>query len=153
MRRVLEHPLWIGTARDARDLRAIHETGIEAVVDLAMDEPPVLPTRELVYLRFPLVDGGGNSRWRLKAASTAVESLIRLGVPTLVACGGGMSRSVAITATGLCLATEQRAPDVVLRQVTTGTRGDVHPALWNDVVNCFVLAPEQSGFRSDEDTP
>lgn len=149
MRRVADLPLWIGTARDARDIRGVLDAGIEAVVDLAMDEPPVQPTRELVYLRFPIVDGGGNPRWRLVSAGAAVEMLIRLEVPTLVACGGGMSRSVAITAAGLCLATDQRAPDMVLRRITKDVPVDVHPALWNDVMNWFVSDEEQLRFRGD----
>ena len=61
MRRHVEgFPLWIGTARDARDIKGVLDAGIEAIVDLAMMNEPVTPTRELVYLRFPLVDGGGN---------------------------------------------------------------------------------------------
>jgi hypothetical protein len=152
MRRVADMPLWIGTARDARDIRGVLDAGIEAVVDLAMDEPPVQPTRELVYLRFPLVDGAGNPPWRLAAANAALEWLIRLEVPTLVACGGGMSRSVAITAAGLCLATDQRAPDMVLRKITKNVPVDVHPALWNDIMHCFGSEIVQNGFRDDQDT-
>ena len=152
MRRVADLPLWIGTARDARDIRGVLDAGIEAVVDLAMDEPPVQPTRELACLRFPLVDGEGNPRWRLVAAYAAVESLIRLEVPTLVACGGGMSRSVAITAVGLCLATDQRAPDMVLRRITQDVAVDVHPALWNDVMNCFGSELVQNSFRDEQST-
>ena len=152
VRRIAHLPLWIGTARDARDLRGVLDAGIEAVVDLAVDEPPVQPTRELAYLRFPLVDGGGNPHRRVVAASAAVERLIRLEVPTLVACGGGMSRSVAITAAGLCLATDQRAPDMVLRRITRDTPVDVHPALWNEVMNCFTTDVEQNRFRDDRTT-
>lgn len=149
MRRIADLPLWIGTARDARDIRGVLDAGVEALVDLATDEPPVQPTRELVYLRFPLVDGSGNPRWLIGAASAAVESLIRLGVPTLVACGGGMSRSVAITAAGLCLATDQRAPDMVLRHITRNTPVDIHPVFWNEVMDCFIGDVEQNRFRTD----
>jgi hypothetical protein len=101
VRLVLDLPLWIGTARDARDLRAIHEAGIEAVVDLAIDEPPVQPTRELVYLRFPLVDNEGNPAWLLRMAVEAVTGLLKAGVPTLVACSAGASRSPAVAAVAL----------------------------------------------------
>ena len=66
-------PLWIGTARDARDIKGVLDAGIEAIVDLAMMNEPVTPTRELVYLRFPLVDGGGNPPWLICAAVLAVE--------------------------------------------------------------------------------
>ena len=93
MRQVGEYPLWIGTARDARDIRAVLDADIEAVVDLAMEEPPVALTRELVYLRFPLLDGEGNPVWLLRSAVVAVSQLIAARVPTLVACSAGMSRS------------------------------------------------------------
>lgn len=133
MRRVGDYPLWIGTARDARDIRAVLGAGIEAIVDLAMDEPPVAVTRELVYLRFPLVDGGGNPPWMLAAAATALEPLVRLGVPTLVACSGGMSRSLAITAVALLGSglTQWKSVDEVLGMVQTGGPADVHPELWH----------------------
>lgn len=136
MRQVSGYPLWVGTARDARDVRAVLDAGITAVVDLAVEEPPAGLTRELVYLRFPLTDGGGNSVWLLKAAAHTLAGLIRQAVPTLVSCGGGLSRSPAVAALGLCFATDQRAPDVLLRQVQAGAASDVHPALWNDVVRC-----------------
>jgi hypothetical protein len=140
MRQIDGYPLWLGNARDARDVKAVLDAGIEAVVDLAMEEPPAVLTRELTYLRFPLVDGEGNPYWRLMAALIVVEGLIRLRVPTLVACGAGMSRSLAIAAGGRCLATDQRAPDMVLRSITKGAGpADVHPALWNDIVRCFLV--------------
>lgn len=133
MRRVAELPLWIGTARDARDLRGIHEAGIEAVVDLAMDEPPVQPTRELVCLRFPLVDGGGNPAWLLSAAVHAVENLLWHGIPTLVACGGGMSRSVCIATKAVNGVSAPEPPDDTLQRITAGGVGDIHPLLWDEV--------------------
>ena len=101
MRQVEGYPLWIGTARDARDLRGVLDAGIEAIVDLAAMDEPVQPTRELVYLRFPLADGAENPPWLITAAVQAVSGLVRLGTPTLVACDGGMSRSIVIAAAGV----------------------------------------------------
>jgi hypothetical protein len=46
-------------------------------------------TRELVYCRFPLVDGAGNPPWLLRAAVETVAGFVRAGVPTLVFCGPG----------------------------------------------------------------
>jgi len=60
--------LWLGNARDGRDLRAILDAGIQAVVDLAFEEPPAVLVRELTYCRFPLLDGAGNPPWLLRAA-------------------------------------------------------------------------------------
>lgn len=126
MRRAGGFPLWIGTARDARDLRTVLDAGVEAVVDLAMEEPPVRPTRDLVYLRFPLLDGDGNPPWLLRAAVEAVAGLVGDRVPTLVACGAGMSRSPAVVAVVLARLNGTRAEDelAALRPV------DVSPALW-----------------------
>ena len=129
VRRIADLPLWIGTARDARDLLAIHETGIEAVVDLAMDEPPVQPTRELVYLRFPLVDGAGNSVWLLRLVVEAVTGLFKAGVPTLVACSAGASRSPAVAAVALSRWLGI-SPDDGLKRIGTG---DVSVILWREL--------------------
>lgn len=130
MRRIAELPLWIGTARDARDIRGVLDLGIEAVVDLAVDEPPVLTTRELVYLRFPLVDGEGNPAWLLRLAAKTVARLLAAGVPTLVACSAGASRSPVIAAMAMAKR-EGIQPEDALTRVG---HGDVSPALWREVV-------------------
>jgi protein-tyrosine phosphatase len=129
VRRITDLRLWIGTARDARDLRGIHEAGIEAVVDLAVDEPPVQPTRELVYLRFPLVDNEGNPEWLLRAAVEAVTGLLKAGVPTLVACSAGASRSPAVAAIALAR-WKEISPEEGLKLIGTG---DVSVTLWREV--------------------
>ena len=41
MRRIEGYPLWVGTARDARDIGGVLDAGIEAVVDLALPCEPV----------------------------------------------------------------------------------------------------------------
>jgi hypothetical protein len=88
MRRVPGYSLWLGHAGDARDLRGLLAAGIVAVVDLAAQEAPAPATRELVYGRFPIVDGPGNPPWLLRAAVEMVAGLVRDEVPTLVGCGG-----------------------------------------------------------------
>ena len=89
MRRIATFSLWVGHVGDMRDLRTVLSTGILAVVDLAMNEPPATVTRELVYCRFPLVDGAGNPPWLLRAAVDCVAGLLSSGTPTLVFCGRG----------------------------------------------------------------
>lgn len=133
MRRVGEYPLWVGTARDARDMRAVHDAGIEAVVDLAMMCPTATPTRELVYLRFPLVDGAGNPPWLLSSAVRTVSNLLWHGVPTLVACDGGMSRSLAVAALAMYSASQPNPPEDYLRLVAGDGPADVHPVLWAEL--------------------
>jgi hypothetical protein len=133
MRRIDDYPLWIGTARDARDIKGMLDAGIEAVVDLAMMCEPVAPTRELVYLRIPLLDGEGNPQWLLSLAVTSVANLLWHGVPTLVACDGGMSRSLAVAALAVCSVSPPTASDEALRQLASTGPADVHPALWDDI--------------------
>ena len=133
MRRIDGQVLWIGNASDARNVSQVLAAGIEAIVDLAMMCEPVKPTRELVYLRFPLVDGGDNPPWLICAAVHAVEGLVRLRISTLVACDGGMSRAPVVAAAALWFSTPTRSPDEVLRTVTATGPADVHPVLWADV--------------------
>lgn len=132
MRRVEGFPLWIGNARDARDLRAVLDAGIEAVVDLAMEEPPAHPTRELVYLRFPLTDGPENPPWLLRQAVLAVVDLAGNRVPTLVACGAGMSRSPAVVALALAVVSKD-TPEATLARLRDGGPMDVQPELWQSL--------------------
>src|SRR5436189_138299 len=63
------------------------------------DEP-----RELIYLRFPLLDGEDNEPALLIQAMQTVARLLQARIPTLVCCGGGLSRSPAIVAAALALA-------------------------------------------------
>ena len=46
---------------DVDNFTNVLDAGIEALVDLGLNERPVQLTRELIYCRFPLNDGGGNS--------------------------------------------------------------------------------------------
>lgn len=60
MRIIDQTQLFIGHAGDIRDLGVLHAAGIEIIVDLAAEEPPAVLSRDLVYCRFPLLDGGDN---------------------------------------------------------------------------------------------
>ncbi|MDB5309493.1 MAG: protein phosphatase [Gemmataceae bacterium] len=113
MRQVGNYPLWIGTARDARDIKGVLAAGIHAVVDLAAEELPVSPTRDLVYLRFPLVDGEGNELRLLRATLGSVVALLKARIPTLVACGMGMSRAPAVVAVAFATAYQLTPADVL----------------------------------------
>jgi hypothetical protein len=124
--------LYIGNALDARDLRLLYDNGIHAVVDLAINEPPAQLGRELVYCRFPLNDGDGNSDALIILAIRTIAFLIRQQIPTLVACSAGMSRAPSIAAGSISLLTG-RDPDECLKQLITKAPNDVSPILWTHV--------------------
>jgi len=134
--RQVAHVLWIGDSRDGRDHPAIGRAGLEALVDLALDEPPLSARRELAYLRFPLLDGAGNPPRLVEAAVRTVTTLLQLSVPTLVFCSGGMSRSPAIAAAALSIIERRPAPDCLARVIGTGPR-DVSPGLWATVLKAI----------------
>ena len=95
MREIIPMRLWIGNALDARNVTAVLGVGVSAIVDLAIEEPPIQFPRDVVYCRFPLIDGAGNQPAVLRAAVDTVANFITSATPTLVACGVGMSRSPA----------------------------------------------------------
>jgi len=128
MRQVSGRALWIGNAGDLRDARAVLAVGIEAVVELAdSDQLAVLP-RELIRCRFPLSDGGDNPAWLLRLAAETVAALLRVGVPVLVCCSAGMSRSVCVAAGGVALADGRPLAEALLSVVGSG-QSDVSPGL------------------------
>jgi protein-tyrosine phosphatase len=132
MRVVDAERLWLGTARDARDIKALHDHSLRAVIDLAAEEPPAQLSRDLVYCRFPLLDGDGNPVWLLQAAIETTARCIERRIPTLVACSGGMSRSPVIAAAALSVSGRGSLDDCLVRVIGDGPR-QVSPGLWNAV--------------------
>lgn len=132
MREVRPGRLWIGNAFDARDTPRLLAAGVEAVVDLAMEEPPCTLSREMVYGRFPIVDGKGNSPAVITAAIDMATTFLRASTPLLIACGGGMSRAPTIAASALAIA-EGANPDDMLRNIAALGPHDVSPVLWAEI--------------------
>jgi hypothetical protein len=126
MRQVPGRALWVGHVGDTRHPRPLLDAGIAAVVELADSEPLAILPRELVRCRFPLSDGGGNPPWLLRLAAESVATLVRAGVPTLVCCGCGMSRSVCVAAGGLALAEGMEMGKALALVVGSGA-ADVSP--------------------------
>lgn len=84
--------------------------------------------RDLIRFRFPLADGGDNPAWLLRMASESVASLIQVGIPTVVCCSAGMSRSVCVAAAGIALAEGCSLPEALFAVVGSGP-ADVSPGL------------------------
>jgi hypothetical protein len=61
-----------------------------------------------------------------------VANLLERGIPSLVFCGGGMSRAPAIAAAALAMV-YQESPDDCLKQVAEHHPADVVPGLWEEV--------------------
>jgi protein-tyrosine phosphatase len=121
--------LWLGNAGDLRDARAVLNAGIESVVELADSEPLAILPRELIRCRYPLSDGGENPSWLLRLAVESVAAFLRAGVPVLVCCSGGMSRSVGVAAAAVALVDGLRLGDSLAAVVGSGP-ADVSPALF-----------------------
>jgi hypothetical protein len=137
VRQISSHPLWVGNALDGADLRRLHFEGVEALIDVGMNEPVPMITRELIYCRFPLFDGAGNRIELLRLAIQTTAALISAATPTLVFCSAGMSRSPAIAAAALAIVT-RKTPDECLAEVFgTGPR-DLSPPLWSDILKSVV---------------
>ncbi len=130
MREIIPQRLWLGNALD-REPRRLYDLGIAALVDLALEELPAQMTRDMMYCRFPLVDGAGNSPAVLATAIETTASLIRKQVPLLVTCAAGMSRSPAIIAAALTIVRDD-SPDECLQRLVAGQPHDVSPSLWAD---------------------
>lgn len=90
MNQIKPYLLWVGHAGDCRAFNALHDLGIRAIVQLAIDEAPITAPREFLYFRLLLTDGAENNAEVLRLAIDSVSTLIAMQIPTLVACGAGM---------------------------------------------------------------
>jgi protein-tyrosine phosphatase len=134
VRQLQPHRLWLGHAGDAGNIRPLFDAGVKAVVDLAIEEPPSRPPRELISCRFPLVDGAGNDPDTLLLAIRTLVTLIQGQVPTLVCCGVGVSRAPAVTAAALSLV-QRVSPAQALEQLARQYPCDVNTALWEEIAS------------------
>lgn len=133
MREILTNRLWIANARQIRDIRSVLLCGVAAVVDLAMEEKPIVFPRDIIYVRIPLLDGAGNPRAILRAAWELVAELVEAERPTAVACSAGMSRAPVIVAAALAKMEKKSINEVLLQLAEAGPL-DVSPALLQDVM-------------------
>jgi hypothetical protein len=132
MNQIRPHLLWLGHAGDGGDFRRLFDRGIEAVVQLAEEEQPLALPHEILYCRFPLLDGGGNRAEVLSLAIQMLATLVRLRVPTLACCATGMSRSPAVAAAALSLVSGE-TPEACLTALAQHHACDVSTTLWQDI--------------------
>ncbi len=128
--------IWIGNAHEARNLHLIQSTGIEAVVDLAIEEPPARTSRDMIYSRVPISDGSGNSAVRIRFAVDTICGLVSADVPILVACSAGMSRSPVLVAAAI-FQLRGCSFEEALSQVVASGSADVSAAFLKDVVEAL----------------
>lgn len=132
MREILPNELWIAGRSEANNITAVLNLGVCAIVDLAANEPPLQYPRDIVNCRFPLVDSDENSRAILRSAILTTTEFIKSGVPTLVACSAGMSRSPAIAAAAIAHA-ENLSLEAALLKVAGSGPHDISTSLWHEI--------------------
>ena len=64
MNQFLPYALWLGHSGEGRDFKRIYDAGIKALVQLAAEEPPPQPPRDLIVCHVPLLDGSGHESAR-----------------------------------------------------------------------------------------
>jgi protein-tyrosine phosphatase len=138
MNMVLPRLLWVGHAGDGRNVQQLFDLGIKGLVQVAAEEVPIQPPRELIYCRFPLVDGVENDISLLRLAVHTTTALVRDHVPTLVCCNAGLSRAPSVVAAALALSQNLPLAEC-LKRITEHHPSDVAPALWQSVVDLMAL--------------
>ncbi len=74
----------------------------------------------MIYCRFPLLDGEGNSPVLMKSAIDLIVSFVQAQTSTLVAYSGGMSRSPLIVSAVLTTVDGIELDEAIRRMTTTG---------------------------------
>ena len=66
MQCLIPNQLWQGHVGEASDVRSVLDLGVRVLIDLAAEEEPIRYPRDIVVLRYPILDGAGNPRWLLE---------------------------------------------------------------------------------------
>jgi hypothetical protein len=134
MNQILPYPLWLGHSGESRDFQKIFDLGVKVLIQLAAEEPPIQPPRELVYCRFPLLDGAGNRAELLFLAVSTAATLIKMRVPTLMVGSAGISRCPAVAAAAMSMVYHE-PPETYLEKVLEHHHGDVSPGFWKEITS------------------
>ena len=87
--------MWLGHAGEGRQYQQLFDANLQAVVQVAAEEMPPQPPRELICCHFPVLDGAGNPARMLSLVVSTLATFLRLHIPTLVCCSMGRSRAPA----------------------------------------------------------
>jgi protein-tyrosine phosphatase len=144
MNQIIPYLLRVGHNGDGLDFKALFDQGVQAVVQVAAEEPPLMLPRDLIFCRIPLADGPGNRPDSLRLAIETMAHLLRERVSTLVCCGSGVSRAPVLAAAGLSRFTLKPLSEC-LQLVTSHRHADVHPALYEQIAGILAsMAPPGS---------
>ena len=132
MQEIIAQRLWIGHAGDARDVTGALNRGVEAVLQLAMEEPALSYPRDVTYCRVPLNDSGENSPDLLRIAVDFAASCLAQEIPLFICCSAGMSRSPAVAAAALARVRQMSLEDA-LEAIAANRPHDVLPGLWAQI--------------------
>lgn len=127
----LEKTVWLGNAIELRNPKLLYENSIRCVVDLAYEEKAAQLPRDILYLRFPLLDGQGNPPSHMRLALGATIQLFEEHEPFVVGCSAGMSRSPSLLSFVLAHCTGVCAEEV-LEKIAAKRQLEIKPSLWND---------------------
>jgi hypothetical protein len=93
--------------------------------------------------------GAGNRPETIRAAVDLAARLIGSGVPTLVACGAGMSRSPNIVAMALARI-DGTTMEEALEEITAGVAHDASTSLWAEVRAVWEASCEKPAAPANE---
>lgn len=127
MQRVTDD-LYIGSATDAADHPTYTEYGINAVVNLAYDDPADGYPEHVTVHRHAFDDGSDAYTGTFHNAVTTVLNLLDDGNTVLVHCHRGISRSGSVTAAVIAARTDASVTDAV-DQIAAVTGEEPHPTL------------------------
>jgi hypothetical protein len=132
MREIIPGWLWIANTRAANDIRGVLSVGVKAVIDLAIEEPPIIYPRDIIYCRLPLIDGEGNSSTVINLAVDLAATCLAERTSLLISCSAGMSRSQVIAAAAISRVRKIPLKEA-LAEVAAGAPHDISPGLWTEV--------------------
>jgi len=140
MNQIQPYLLHVGHLGDGQHFKALFDENIRAVVQVAWENAPLQLPRELIFCRFPLIDGPGNRPEPIRLAIETVVHLLREQVSVLVCCDSGASRAPAIAAAALAQYTGKPLSGC-LQEVTRHRHADVHPALYEHIEGILATWP------------